>query len=254
MALTFTGGVRLQQGSFKASITPIPFLVNAVNFDGTNDYLLRGGALTGLAAGKQVTFSFWVKIGLDETTMWLHDSAAGRATILKGSDNLLNITFQTSTGSTVWTGTSTNTITISSGWTHILISLNSETGGRKLYINDSLETIVSEVFNSDAIIDLVETNWSVGAHPAGILKYNGDMAEFYFTNEFIDLSIEANRRKFIDASLKPVDLGSDGSIPTGTAAIVYFNNPTVTWHTNKGTGGGYTEVGALTTATTSPSD
>jgi len=74
------------------------------------------------------------------------------------------------------------------------------------------------------------------------------------TNEFVDLSIEANRRKFIDAIGKPVDLGVDGSTPTGTAPLIFLSGTTIDWHTNKGSGGGFTEVGALTTATTSPSD
>ena len=72
--------------------------------------------------------------------------------------------------------------------------------------------------------------------------------------EYLDISVENNRRKFIDADGFPVDLGSDGSTPTGIAAIMFFSGATVSWHTNDGSGGGFTENGALTDAATSPSD
>lgn len=71
---------------------------------------------------------------------------------------------------------------------------------------------------------------------------------------YVDFSVEATRLKFRNAGGKPVNLGSDGSIPTGGSPIQYFSGATVDWHTNKGTGGGFTENGTLTTASTSPSD
>ena len=66
--------------------------------------------------------------------------------------------------------------------------------------------------------------------------------------------MEANRRKFIDVDGKPVDLGSDGSTPTGTVPLMFFSGPTDDWHINKGSVGGFTETGAFTDAPYSPSD
>jgi hypothetical protein len=85
---------------------------------------------------------------------------------------------------------------------------------------------------------------------------DAEVAELYLnTKEFLDLSIEANRRKFISAAGKPADdLGASGEGPTGTNPTVFLSGDTVTWHTNKGSGGGFTEVGALTDASSSPSD
>jgi hypothetical protein len=65
--------------------------------------------------------------------------------------------------------------------------------------------------------------------------------------EFLDISVEANRRKFINAAGDPVDLGSDGSTPTSTAPIVYQNGDFTNFETNQGTGGNFTVTGALTT-------
>jgi hypothetical protein len=64
----------------------------------------------------------------------------------------------------------------------------------------------------------------------------------------------STRRKLIDASGKPVDLGSDGSIPTGTAPSVFLSGNASSFSTNKGTGGAFTTTGTLTDATSSPSD
>ena len=49
------------------------------------------------------------------------------------------------------------------------------------------------------------------------------------------------------------NLGSDGSTPTGTAPILFLNNPASTWHTNLGTGGGMSLTGTLVAGTDAPS-
>ena len=82
---------------------------------------------------------------------------------------------------------------------------------------------------------------------SGSNKFNGDLADFWLDpGTYIDLSDPANRRKFRDASGNPVYLGADGSKPTGTAPDIFLSGNTEDWHTNKGTGGGFTENGALT--------
>lgn len=86
-----------------------------------------------------------------------------------------------------------------------------------------------------------------------------DLADFWLApGQFIDFSIEANRRKFISAEGKPVDLGADGSTPTGTAPAIFFRrDPSAaasTFANNLGTGGAFAITGTLTNADTSPSD
>lgn len=41
------------------------------------------------------------------------------------------------------------------------------------------------------------------------------------TSSFVDLSISANRRKFINSDLTPVDLGADGSLPLGSVPQIF---------------------------------
>eukprot|EP00951_Prasinocladus_malaysianus_P002741 scaffold19422_cov43-Prasinocladus_malaysianus.AAC.1 len=64
------------------------------------------------------------------------------------------------------------------------------------------------------------------------------MAEFYATREFLDMSVEANRRKFVSASGAPVLLGVDGSLPTGNAPDIYLSGDSGNWTSGVNFGSG----------------
>lgn len=89
-------------------------------------------------------------------------------------------------------------------------------------------------------------------------EFDGDMAEFWLSMTRLDFSVEANRRKFYSATGKPVDVGSDGSTPTGSAPEVYLSvrpgDAAADFVTNRGSGNNFTQNGTLTIASTSPSD
>jgi hypothetical protein len=59
----------------------------------------------------------------------------------------------------------------------------------------------------------------------------------------------ATRRKFIDALGKPVFLGANGELATGTAPAVFLSGDASTFATNLGTGGAFATTGTLTDAT-----
>ena len=87
--------------------------------------------------------------------------------------------------------------------------------------------------------------------------WNGDIAEVYYAQEYVDLSVQANREKFISGTgtgAKPVDLGNDGSIPTGTQPLIYFRGAKDTWNagTNAGSGGDFTMSGAVVDSSNEP--
>lgn len=88
-----------------------------------------------------------------------------------------------------------------------------------------------------------------------------DLADLWWgCSQYIDLSITANRRKFITAGLKPVDLGADGSTPTGTKPTFFLHLAPAalasTFAADKtGNGNNFSIIGTgLTIAPTSPSD
>jgi hypothetical protein len=121
-----------------------------------------------------------------------------------------------------------------------------------MYVNDANAS--PSASPSNTTIDYTIADWAVGGDVGGSNLADGDVAEVFFTDEYLDISVVANRRKFITAGLRPVDVGSDGSTPTGTAALIYLSGATSTWHTNDGSGGGFTENGALSDGADSPSD
>jgi len=75
----------------------------------------------------------------------------------------------------------------------------------------------------------------------------------------LDLDTVSNRRLFNDGSGggaggKPVNLGSDGSTPTGNQPIIYLNGDETNFQINAGSGGNLTVTGALTACSDGPSD
>lgn len=62
----------------------------------------------------------------------------------------------------------------------------------------------------------------------------------------IDFSAVANRRKFIGADGKPVFLGANGELPTGTKPFAFFSGSAATFATNLGTGDTFTATGPIT--------
>ncbi|WP_374374491.1 hypothetical protein [Dongia sp.] len=104
-------------------------------------------------------------------------------------------------------------------------------------------------------------NAQLGSDPIRIFAdtpYDGDIAELWFDDSFIDFSILANRRKFMNDEGKPIDLGADGSLPTGNAPLIYLSvrpgDTAADFLVNRGTGNNFTQSGVLTLADTSPSD
>jgi hypothetical protein len=88
---------------------------------------------------------------------------------------------------------------------------------------------------------------------------DGGMAELFFApGQFLDFSVQSNRRKFRSSGGKPISLGADGSTPTGTKPLIYLHlddaETANNFATNRAGNGNLTVTGALTTRATSPSD
>lgn len=82
------------------------------------------------------------------------------------------------------------------------------------------------------------------------------VAELWFaqTAGFVDLSVTANRRKFISDKAGACNLGTNGATPFGATPSVYLTvrgDPS-TFATNNGNGGAFTLDGTIDTATTAP--
>lgn len=222
-----------------------------VTFDGTNDYLLRGGDLTGNADGQIFTGSVWFRRNSTGSQQRIGGGQFGRWQIelLSATDE---VKFECENGSgSVILQVNSSAVT-DSGWHHILWSFDlSNASNRHIYLDDASDLSVTTYTNDT--IDYTVSQHAIGAATNGNFKFNGDLADVWIDfDQYIDFSVESNRRDFIGPNGGTVDLGSDGSTPTGTAPIMFFSGTTSTWHTNDGDGGGFTENGALTDAATNP--
>lgn len=222
----------------------------AAGFDGSN-FLTRGAALSGVSNSKVGLISGWIKVpssASGSSLVIFSDSINDFYLLHLATSGLLRI---------VGEGLITDALQINSTvsisydqWVHFLASWDLVADDVKLYIDD-IDRTVDTISNNDDITYSDASDFQIGsfATGAGSFIFENDISELYInTDEYLDLSVEANRRKFISASGKPVNLGHNGWIPTGTAPIVYLNNPFDSFGTNKGSGGNFTETGTLTDA------
>jgi hypothetical protein len=232
------------------------FRHQAVVFDGTNDFMLRGAGLTGAADTKTGVFACWVKFnGGNGTLQYIADTNGGRFRVRRSAANIIEVIGSNAAGANILTMNSTDTVTTASGWTHILASWSLAGTAGWLYINDvdRIDT-ATDVFTNDSI-DHTQTEHSIGATTAGASLLNASLADVWFgIGAALDLSVTANRRMFIDANARPVPRADRASIVVATHPIAAFEAPASAFATNVGDGGNYTVTGALTDANDRPGD
>lgn len=223
--------------------------IGSVRFDGSNDYLDRNADLTGNADGKVGTVAFWLDLkGGDGGLMRIIDTTNSFFEARRTTSNEIKIRGFNSSSTEILTITSNSTYTASSGLIHVMASWGLANGVTHLYINGSDDEAAGSTATDDNI-DYTRANFSIGATTGGTQFLDAEVADFYFTQEYIDLSQAANRQKFYFNG-SPVDLGSDGSTPTGNQPIVFQHidagGTASDFATNLGYGGGMVERGTLT--------
>lgn len=236
---------------------------DSADFDASTDYLTRDADLTGAADGKQGTVMFWFRLdGGDGTNMTIFTNATtlagatSRWRVRKLVGNGIDILGLNAAGTTILDISTSATYTAGATWYQFLASWNLATAAAHLYVND-VDVLTSTTLTDDSI-DYTVADWAIGGQASGGTLFDGALAEVYLALEYIDLSVLANRRKFISFTGKPIALGNTGQFPTGTAAIVYQHldngEAVANFGVNAGTGGGFTVNGTLATGSTSPSD
>lgn len=247
------GRVGLNRKKKKTSNIPtLPTILYMAVFDGTNDNLLRGGALTGLADGQQGTLSVWVKSnGGDGVAQVLLGSALSRVQFQKTASNQWQFFARNSSGTNILVHTHATSQIAGSSIRHLLISFDLNAGVSQYYQDDVSAANASTLIQGGTI-DYDVTNWAIGSTTASGSKINGEIGELWFSNTYIDLSVSANRQKFRSSGGIPVNLGSDGSTPTGLAPLIYLSHrntdvSAASFATNRGAGGNFNITGSLDT-------
>jgi hypothetical protein len=251
------------EAALTADMTQAAVIVDAADFDGTNDYLTKA-TMTGQAASKKGIISCWLRADVFAGYLFTavdFGTSSEVFTFVFGPTQLYiaGANISSSTGFNI----AANVVLSTATWYHLLLSWDLSASATHFYINDGNEKDIATVNNVEISYDLVD-NWTVGAYEqdaafGGGNLVNGCVAEFYFApGQYLDFSVESNRRKFIDASLNPVSLGATGSTPTGTAPLIYLHlddaETASNFAVNRGTGGNLTVTGALGTCASSPSD
>jgi len=235
-----------------------PYVADAVTFDG-NDYLYASGGM-GASDASTMTLSFWWRGASDVVQMpaCFLVGTSYRMYAQRGAtnDDLLIVARNATPSILLNVTTPANAMPIGS-WIHFMMSVDmTNSAKRHMYINGSSVSPTWTTYNSGSI-DFSCNDWYVATWYSISQKINGDMAEFYLTNEYIDLSVQTNREKFITAAgsgAQPVDLGADGSTPTGTAPLVYLQGTASNWNagTNYGSGNSFTMTGSVTDSSNEP--
>lgn len=220
------------------------YTANPVHSDGTNDFMLRGAALTGATNSPSVTGSVWLRRtgGFGN----LHRVIASNA-----ANFVLEWMFENTLHFRGHDGTSTSLDIVAppftdTAWRHFMWSANA--ANAHLYVNDVSNMTVAAPHTGNNFAFAAQTNWSILAGLTGTNKLQGDIADLQiWFGQYRDLSVAANRRLFITSDGKPVDPATaEASLG---APIVRLSGPTASWHANDGTGGGFTLTGSLTDGT-----
>ena len=233
----------------------------AVVMDGaTTDSRKNDANWTGATDGANGIISLWFKrAGTGLQALYYDSSISFRLEF--ETDDKLSFLIRTSAAATVWQWETVDGWT-DTDWHHLYIAWELDgTPVGDVYI-DGVEYTVA---NSKLQGTFTEpqtglAGWAAptaigigNTHTAGI-RFDGCLSEVYINDDEY-LSASANLTAFRGAlSGKPVNLGVDGSTPTGTAPLVYLQGASATWEVNSGTGGDLTLKFNVADCTTSPSD
>ncbi|MCH7960670.1 MAG: hypothetical protein IID08_11090 [Candidatus Hydrogenedentes bacterium] len=222
----------------------------AQDFDGTDDYFSATGWYPG--SSEDGIASFWIRrdaTGVTHvihangnTTYWFGINSANKVGFLLRNSSLVTLLEMNSGATTI---TDTN-------WHHVLASWELDSTPRSWFYLDDVD-VKTATTEAQGFVAWPHTTNHIGGNglvtPGDLL--DGCLSEFYVqVGEFLDLSVTANRRLFIDASAKPVELGSDGSTPTGVQPEVYIPGDDFT--DNKGTNANLTASGSPAACSNNP--
>lgn len=237
------------------------FLVDAADFDGTNDRL-NATTTFGAASSKKCTCFFWIRIPAAASAsveQIICAKSAGAAQIVDIFKNGTLLIFQIKDATGNATANYQCTVPTTDAWHSVLVSFDvTPTAVGYGYIDDVATG--SLVVSNNLNMGFGSTSqWYFGADFTPTNQLSCCVAQFWLApGVLVDLSVAGNRRNFTSAGNKPIDFGSTGNGPTGVAPAIYLNladgESAANWATNRTGNGNFTVTGALTTCASSPSD
>lgn len=191
---------------------------SGVTFDGSTDYYTQASSGT-LANGTQLTVSAWFQlasaVGGTSKRILGHVNGGSANYVDMQPGQVLSARFLDTAGSACLEFTTTTTYADST-WHHVVFSVDmTDTGKRHLYIDDAVPSFTWNNYNNSSIELTPDSSWGFGASPTGVLFFDGEIAEIFIEDQYIDLSVTANRRKFISSTGLPVSMGTNGAAVFG---------------------------------------
>lgn len=234
------------------------YTVNTAVFDGTNDWIRSTTGDTGWNDTTGATASFWYKPSTDGTVRFIFSycplSATEHLSVWINASNQLRFRASNSTsasGSAVDL-TSSVTVTTGNGWYHIFWAVNTGSpSDTQLWVNGVEDTSLTEPTLSgtmDLTItgDRTTVGGNTGSTPSQLLS--GSIAELWINDTY--LSPATNLSKFYSSG-SPVNLGTNGTTPTGSQPCIYFsgNGSGDSWTSQGSAGDNWTANSTLGTDT-----
>jgi hypothetical protein len=229
-----------------------------VDYDGSADYLSRATDLTGNSDGKTFTFSAWLYPTVQPSSGFFFDIAdpvggvsnPNRFTLRTASNDLF-IQVSTSPYETIVLSATISASLPNDTFSNVLVSCDmANVANRYVYINDVAASVTWTTY-ADLNIPFTGgaggTRFGIGATAAGSANYKGRISGLYLDYTYRDLSIEANRRLFID------DDGLYVTPPTTGIISVPMDDPADPGR-NDGTGGNFTLNGVVARSGRGPNE
>lgn len=224
-------------------------LGTSTEFDGYNDYLLRSTDLSNNTSSKTFTISFWVydNIGTNGTSRAIYYIFDGSTyysfeVYFLSTDGYLRIRGRNSSGTVILDQKVTTAARNPNYWMHILLSFDlSDTSKRHYAVNDVVGTPSNTTYTNQAIaFNNGSPQHSIAGSYTGGTLHDGRLAHFYMDFTYRDLTVESNRRLFINAD------GGSTSPSTLSALNPMIYLPMTADYSkgeNIGTGGDFTAYG-----------
>lgn len=220
----------------------------AAYFDGST-WLSRGADLTGIADSAVFTISMWVRrlspSPENPFVICQTNLAFGIGLNVYGNSNANRVIFQSS-------GTSTGEMQARSvdamsldNWSHVIGCFDATDQNKcAVYVDGAATSGPVIYFTNNSVFDFTIGNFFVGSNGGGTRAYQGYLAELWFTTQYIDLTVSANRLKFRTSGGAPADMGKAGTVPLGAQPFLYLRDyRDFALGRNRGKGGNFSIVG-----------
>lgn len=231
------------------------YVTSATDYDGT-DSAARGADLSTNADTNTGIIKFHFKRDAVSTQQFIWCNASD-AVVVDFATDKLRLILKNTGGTTVVSIVSPSDVGTDGNW-HAAIAAwdvsnaTSTNNWAKLWVDEA--ELVSDVDIPQSTINNAVANHFYAVNSFATQRFQGCLSEFFLHfGATLDPNIAANRRKFYEATGKPVSLGANGSTPLGVQPLVYFatGHPTP----NLGAGGVFgTITGTPPACASSPSD